>query len=75
MKKKKGKLLEIGDKVLWRGSWGTEPEKEAKVESIEKTKSPNKKYGESVNRVFWNEHFVVTLDNGHWAYSTQLRPI
>lgn len=69
--------LKIGDKVKWRGAWGSEPEAIATVEGIEITKGG--KYGKSVEEVPWSEVFgrnvTVDLDNGHWAYASQIRPV
>lgn len=72
--------LKIGDKVMWRGGWGTEPAKEAIIEEIDLC-PVGCKHGKSVNSVAWetikNEKrtVVVTLDNGHWAYGNQLTEI
>lgn len=65
--------LKVGDTVNWHGAFGREPAKEAKVESIELCK-PGQKHGEPVNSVDWEnvKNVVVDLDNGHWAYGTQL---
>jgi hypothetical protein len=54
---------------------GADPEKEAKVIEIEKTQNENSKCGRSVKKVKWEDTFVVSLDNDHWAYSYQLRPV
>jgi hypothetical protein len=72
--------LKIGDKVIWRGAWGTEPPKEAIVESIQLC-AVGSKYGKTVQSVDWktvrggNRGIIVDLDNGHWAYGTQLTEI
>ena len=68
--------LKIGDKVMWRGAFGTEPSKEAVVTGIELCKS-GEKYGESRSSVDWKDkdRIVVDLDNGHWAKGHQLSPI
>jgi hypothetical protein len=67
--------LKIGDKVMWSGCWGSEEPKEATVISISKTTRPREKYGEDVDEVDWACNFTVCLDNGHWAYDTQLSRI
>ena len=67
--------LKVGDIVSWRGTWGVESPKEAKVIGIQKTKYFREKYGDEVAEVNWNDHFVVTLDNMHWAYNFQLQPL
>lgn len=67
--------LNIGDTVVWRGAWGHDEPKDAKVTHIEKCE-PMMKNGESVSYVPWSEvnsrQIVVDLDNGHWAYGNQL---
>ena len=66
--------LKVGDKVLWRGSWGAESPVKVTVISIDRV-SPGEKYGEPVDSMDWDEvprYAVVSLDNGHWAYGQQL---
>ena len=71
--------LKVGDKVNWRGAWGSEPSKVATVTGMQKC--PNgSKYGKDINSADWNvvksgRTIVVDLDNGHWAYGSQLTPI
>lgn len=69
-------ILKVGDKVMWRGGFGTEAPKEAVVESIELCKV-GEKYGDSVDEVSWKkkDRIVVDLDNGHWARGSQISPI
>jgi hypothetical protein len=66
--------LKIGDTVLWRGGFGSEPAKLAVVEGIEITNGD--KYGFPVNEVPWSEVYdrnvTVDLDNNHWAYAEQI---
>ena len=69
--------LKVGDKVMWSGSWGKDSDKEATVTDIEVVKS-GEKYGELIDEVPWSivgENTVVTLDNGHWAYGYQIKPV
>ena len=68
-------ILKVGDDVIWRGCWGMEEPKLAKVIEIEKTKGSHEKYGKKVKSVKWDNNFVVTLDNKHWAYDYQLEPL
>lgn len=68
--------LKIGDKVWWRGGFGSEPAKLATVEEIEITKGY--KYGDQVDEVSWDEVYdrnvVVSFsDNNHWAYASQIK--
>jgi hypothetical protein len=71
----KNKMLKVGDTVLWRGGWGREPEKRAKVTNIDKDCNGDK-YGTDTNEVEWSlvdsHNVVVGLDNGHWAYGDQI---
>ena len=70
--------LKIGDKVMWRGAWGAEPAKEATVTNMQLC-AVGSKYGKDIKSADWetvrNGKIVVSLDNGHWAYGTQLSPI
>ena len=68
--------LRIGDKVWWRGGFGSEPAKLATIEEIEIT--GGYKYGDHVNEVDWSEVYdrnvVVSFsDNNHWAYAEQIK--
>ena len=69
--------LKIGDKVIWRGGFGSDSPKEATVNGIEITNGG--KYGRSVDEVDWSKvvdrNVTVDLDNGHWAYASQIRPV
>lgn len=69
--------LKIGDKVSWRGGFGHDAPKEAIIEGIEITNGG--KYGDSVDEVDWEKVYernvVVNLENGHWAYASQIRPL
>ncbi len=68
------KVLKIGDKVWWRGGFGSEPAKLAVVEGIEIT--GGHKYGEPVDEIPWSEVYdrnvTVDLDSDHWAYAEQI---
>jgi hypothetical protein len=69
--------LRVGDKVRWRGNWGTGGSMVVEVVSIEHVES-GEKFGENVEEIDWDkvaDEIVVTLDNGHWAYGYQLRPV
>ena len=67
--------LKIGDNVMWRGGFGSDAPKPAKVTGIEKC-AEGKKNGETIFSVPWDKvdsrKIVVDLDNGHWAYGTQI---
>jgi hypothetical protein len=67
--------LKVGDTVLWRGGFGTEPFRKAVVEGIEITNGG--KYGDPVDEVEWSKvrdrNVTVDLDNDHWAYAYQIK--
>lgn len=68
--------LKVGDKVWWRGGFGSEPAKLATVEEIEITNGY--KYGDQVDEVSWKQVYdrnvVVSFsDNDHWAYASQIK--
>ena len=69
-------LLKVGDTVSWRGSWGSDAPKLAKVVGLAVTDRPREKHGFSVELVHWSvvetNHCIVDLDNGHWAYGFQV---
>lgn len=68
--------VKIGDKVLWRGAWGSEPAKLVTVEGLDVTDYPHEKYGVEVDEVCWDlvrqNRVVFSLDTGNWAYSSQI---
>jgi hypothetical protein len=57
----------IGDRVMSR--WG-----EAKIVRMDITSFGEPKYGDSVSNVpiDYNGPWVADLDNGHWAYGSQI---
>ena len=67
-------ILRIGDKVSWRGAWGSHDAVIAIVEGIEI--NCKGKEGYPVDEVSWEEvkrgGVVVDLSNGHWAYGYQI---
>jgi hypothetical protein len=68
-------ILYVNDTVMWSGGFGNDPYKPAKIISIDFCKK-GEKYGDEVQEIEWNkvkEHAVVTLDNGHWAYGSQIK--
>jgi len=66
------RIIRKGSQVLYRGSWGRDPQKIAEVIAIEQTQGPNEKYGDEVDAVTLDDHYVLTLNNGHWCYSYQV---
>jgi hypothetical protein len=70
------KLLKVGDTVNWKGSWGKDPSTEAKVTCIEVNCVD--KEGDEVDSVEWSEvddTVILSLDNDHWCYGYQVKPI
>jgi hypothetical protein len=80
-------ILRIGDKVMWRGSWGfnslhrhvrsfLEPQV-ATVVNI--SRDAHNKDGTPVDSIPWTEvkgrTVIIDLDNNHWAYGFQIYPI
>lgn len=75
-------IIKIGDKVQHRGGWGSEEKTVTTIEWIQKTADDLEKDGIEVDSIIWdNEHgdweypFVIGLNNGHWAYSYQIKPV
>lgn len=73
------RYLRVGDHVLWRGSWGSNAPQPAIVAALEQTSEPHSKYGHEVSSLRWDlvraGFAVVILENGHWAYGSQLAPL
>ena len=65
--------LRVGDTVMWRGGFGSEPPRKAKVVGIEVCPA-GEKYGTPRESVEWSKihSVVVDLDNGHWAKGHQI---
>jgi hypothetical protein len=72
-------FLKVGDEVLWRGCFGTEPAKPARVTGLEITEYPRSKHGFEVDQVAWfmmrENRVLILLDNDHWAYAEQISPL
>lgn len=78
-KKTNTNRLKVGDKVMWRGAWGSEPAKMATVETMQLC-AEGSKYGKDIKSADWDvvkngRKIIVDLDNGHWAYGNQLSKI
>jgi hypothetical protein len=69
--------LHVGDLVLWRGAWGSNPPEHAVIKSIE-TDCINKNCLYEVGQISWDKMkdaertVIVSLNNGHWAYANQI---
>lgn len=70
-------VLRVGDKVEWRGAWGSNAPALAEVTGIEILDGTDTKYGLDTDKVSWDaaNRIVVDLDNGHWAYGSQISPV
>lgn len=72
-------ILKVGDKVSWRGSFGTAAPQEVVVKGMELTEHPREKSGVAVEAVSWDSvranKVIFDLENGHWAYGEQISPI
>jgi len=71
--------LEVGDQVTYRpGFSGERAPKRVLVENIQRVQ-PGEKYGEDIEEVDEEEaktdSIVVDLDDGHWAYGSQIEKI
>ncbi len=68
-------FLNVGDTVIWKSNFGKGPETSAKINRMEWCQVGSKE-GQSISYIHWSRVYtrqlVVTLDNGHWAYGTQL---
>ena len=67
------KTLKVGDKVMWKGAWGTQLPKETTIESIQLCEN-GEKYGDDVEECDFNNYqdCVFDLTNGHWCYGYQI---
>ena len=64
--------VKVGDKVLYRPSFGRGPQVEATVTGLEECEC-GEKYGYPVDEFSGDPECVtMDLDNGHWAYGTQV---
>lgn len=64
--------LYLGDTVNWRGSFGTEPAKEASIVAIT---FKNIEVMEIEQDLLQDKDVIVTLDNGRWAYGYQIQKV
>ncbi len=75
---KRQRFISVGDTVLWRGRFGKNTEREARIESIELCKDPEEdKYGRPVREIHraFKQRCIFTVNHeGHtyWAYGYQI---
>lgn len=69
--------IKIGDKVSWRGAWGSDPSRIVTVTGMELCEGEREKYGIPVEQVFVRDkdRTVFTLSSGNWAYGFQVTPL
>jgi hypothetical protein len=71
-------IVAVGDTVLWRGAWGSEPAKPAVVEGIE-INTRGGKDGDPVDTAPWSamtrDNAILSLDNNHWCYGDAIDKI
>lgn len=69
--------LDVGDTVLWRGSWGKDNPLPAVVKGI--SVGSNTDAETTVESIEWahvnSRDVIVDLDNGHWAYGNQINQL
>lgn len=68
------KVIKVGSRVMYRGCFGVDPAKEAKIESITKALEKRSKYGRSTKSIDWDEkeYGCFILSDGHWCYGEQI---
>jgi len=68
--------LKVGNKIQYRGCFGSGAVEVVTVESIEVTEGPREKYGHNVEEcdisVIRENRANLSLSNGHWCYSDQV---
>jgi hypothetical protein len=72
-----GNIVKIGDKATYRGTHGYLAT--AVITGIEVTENSYDKYGEIVDEcdveLIWQDKVCLSLDDGHWCYSSQVERI
>lgn len=75
MSNMKNGIINVGDKITYRGSWGMDAPKETEVEAIERTLFPNsKEVDHEVDEISVDEieYGIFYLTDGHWCYGYQI---
>ena len=71
-------MVRIGDTVSWRGGFGMDPARPARVVGITVTEEPRSKYGATAQEAPWSlvraNRVLFDLDTGNWAYGEQIQP-
>ena len=68
------KVIKVGSRVMYRGCFGVNPAKEAKIESITKALEKRSKDGRSTKSIDWDEkeYGCFILSDGHGCYGEQI---
>lgn len=71
------KIIKVGDEVIWRGGWGSDAPRRAKIVAMELCENERDKYGVDVSAAYLRDkdRLCVTLDTGNWAYGFQIQPL
>ena len=69
--------LKVGDTVLCRGRFGRESAQPVTITHLELCVEEGDKWGVPVDELPWSakDRAVVNLDNGTWAYGSQIEPM
>jgi hypothetical protein len=75
-------MVKVGDLVHWRGNFGSDVARTAKVTALTKTTYPKEKFGNSVKSATWdsvrkdlvlfNLHVEGGMPENVWAYGNQI---
>lgn len=70
-------IIKIGDTIRWRGAFGYDDPKTAKIIYLELCENEHEKYGVPVEFISIKDknRTIFDLDNGHWAYGSQIEII
>lgn len=70
-------VISVGDTVMWRGTWGQDAAKPAKIIDMQLCEEERMKYGIDIEKAYLKDknRLCVVLDNHAWAYGFQIEPI
>ena len=73
----KNGIVQVGETVNWKGSFGDAEPQLAKIEGIE-INTRGGKDGDPVQYAHWSkmtrDNAIISLNNGHWCYGNQISP-
>ena len=69
--------IRVGDEVMWRGAWGSQPPRKVKVLRMELCEYERQKYGVEVEEALLKDkdRLCIDLSSGNWAYGFQIQPL